>query len=362
MPLQKLKTLYKTYEKWVPLTFFLAGFTFDAWILTRIDDWKTIVQQAAYLIISGALISFDLLEEFDVFRPKAWFEKIWHYREAAIHFLLGTLMNGYTIFYFKSASIFTSIIFVALLIVVLTVTEFKKFGIAQRAVHFALLSLCTLSYFIYVVPIALGFVGVVPFIGAIVVSLAVLALPFYFLRKKLGEQAFQLSSQFVVPAALVHLMFIVLYFTQTIPPVPLSLNGSGIYHAVKKENGKYVLTYLEKAHHWWKKGDQTFFARPGDKIYCFVTVFSPTRFKDKIQIRWVFHDPKKGWDRRDAIPLSIAGGREEGYRGYTTKENYEPGDWRVQIETTDNREIGRLYFTVVKDETTGERGMKTEIM
>ena len=41
--------------------------------------------------------------------------------------------------------------------------------------------------------------------------------------------------------------------------------------------------------------------------------------------------------------------REHGYRGYTVKSNYQPGDYRVQIETTDGREIGRIGLTVEDD-------------
>jgi hypothetical protein len=28
------------------------------------------------------------------------------------------------------------------------------------------------------------------------------------------------------------------------------------------------------------------------------------------------------------------------------KSNYQPGDWKLQVETTDEREIGRVYFNV----------------
>ena len=42
----------------------------------------------------------------------------------------------------------------------------------------------------------------------------------------------------------------------------------------------------------------------------------------------------------------LVGGRVEGFRGFGTKSNYQPGDWKVQIETTDEREIGRVYFNL----------------
>jgi hypothetical protein len=45
-------------------------------------------------------------------------------------------------------------------------------------------------------------------------------------------------------------------------------------------------------------------------------------------------------------PIRITGGRAEGFRGYGFKTKYSPGEWKVQIETTDGREIGRVYFDV----------------
>jgi hypothetical protein len=50
--------------------------------------------------------------------------------------------------------------------------------------------------------------------------------------------------------------------------------------------------------------------------------------------------------------MTIAGGREAGYRGYTTKSKLDPGEWRVDVETKDGRVIGRIGFHV--EEGSGE--------
>jgi hypothetical protein len=76
----------------------------------------------------------------------------------------------------------------------------------------------------------------------------------------------------------------------------------------------------------------------------FFRIFSPTRFADQVLMRWYRKDGARGWAPSDSIPINIVGGREEGFRGYGFKSNYEPGRWRVQVETTDGREIGRVYF------------------
>jgi hypothetical protein len=150
------------------------------------------------------------------------------------------------------------------------------------------------------------------------------------------------------------------YLVRAIPPVPLSVQYMGILHRVAKVNGRYELSYLRSKWKAWEQGEQNFLARPGDKIYCFVRVFSPGQFKDRLQVRWFYRDPNHGWQRYDAIPMEIVGGRNEGYRGYTVKAHYQSGDWRVQIETSDNRELSRTYFTVVNDPRRDERSFDTK--
>ena len=135
----------------------------------------------------------------------------------------------------------------------------------------------------------------------------------------------------------------------------------GIFHNVEKADGEYLLTYTRPDEKFWQHGDQTFLARSGDTIYCFVRIFAPARFKDQLQVRWLYYDEKRGWQSSDAIPLPIVGGRNEGYRGVTKKSNYQPGDWRVQVETADGREVGRINFTVETDSSSGEREEKVTV-
>jgi hypothetical protein len=166
-------------------------------------------------------------------------------------------------------------------------------------------------------------------------------------RRKLALEGALVRSQVALPAAVIHAVFVVLYYLHAIPPVPLSVKYMGIYHDVKKTPGEYELVTTRPRWRFWEHGDQTFLAKPGDVIHCYAQIFSPARFKDQLQVRWLYHGGRGGWQTSDAIPLPIVGGREEGYRGVTKKANYKPGEWRVQIETMDGREIGRIGFTVI---------------
>jgi hypothetical protein len=357
----RLQPLYQKYERWVPIIFFILGFVFDTLMLKRVDELKVILQQALYIVVAGFLIGVEILELTREIHPPAVLKKVWRYREALLHFLLGTLLNSYTIFYFKSTSSITSFFFIAVLVGLLITNEFKHFGKSQTKVHVAFLSLCVISYLVSLLPIILGFIGVIPFLSAVVASAAAFGVMGWFLKKPLSEHPLIARNDLFLPYAGIQLLFVVLYFARAIPPVPLSATYMGIFHDVEKKDGGYELTYTRSKWKFWQHGDQTFSARPGDTIYFFTQVFSPARFKDKLLVRWFYHDARRGWVPSDSIPLDVSGGREEGYRGVMRKKNFQPGDWRVQIETDDEREVGRLGFTVETDADSGDRELKTEM-
>jgi len=354
----QLRAFHKRNERWVPIAFFVLGFVFDTFMLRRVDEVKTLVQQAIYLIVAALLISIELREAVKEISIPPILKRFWNYREAFLHFLLGTLLNSYTIFYFKSASTLTSFLFIIILVALLMINEFKHFGKSQTRVHVAYWSLALISYFIALAPILFGFIGLVPFLTAVSASALVF---FGFYRWHLNhmkELPALMRSHILIPFTVVPLVFVTLYLAHAIPPVPLSVSYMGIFHSAEKKEGRYELGYTRAFWKFWQNGDQSFQARAGDTIYCFAEVFSPTRFKDQLQVRWLYKDAKRGWTGSDAIPLALSGGREEGYRVVTQKNNYQPGEWRVQIETTDDREVGRIGFRVIEDPESTARDTK----
>jgi hypothetical protein len=358
--------LYQKHSRWLPIAFFAGGFLFDMLTLSRIDALATLLQQAVYLVGVGTLVALELVEAaLGAVNPPRLLRRVWEYREEALHFLLGSLLSGYALFYFKSASTLTSFAFIAILLGILVANEFLRFGRARIQVHTALLALCLVSFMASLSPILMGFIGVVPFLCGMLAS----GLVFYLFGRAVGprleSQPGLFNKQALRPFAAVLLVFGLLYFARVIPPVPLSVRYMGIYHDVQKKDGFYHLSYTRPRWKFWQNGDQTFVARPGDQVFCYVQVFSPARFRDELQIRWLSWHEKGGWQPQDAIPMSVVGGREEGYRGVTKKQYYSPGRWRVQIETRDGREIGRIGFTIEAAEpgadATSPPEVKTEL-
>ena len=348
--IHRLKLYYEKNERGIAVLSFVAGFVFDIVTLSRIDSWLSIGQQILYLVVIAMALTQMFLEqggpqlELDkMFSLKRWY---YQYRTAIVHFLFGSLLNLYTIFFFKSSSLLVSFSFLVFLVLLLVANESKRFKSKGLPFKFAMLSLCVLSFFAYVIPILVGSIGLLVFLASMLVG----CLPLIGLAWRVRARAPQLaplaSKQIQLPLSLVLLAFFILYYFRVIPPVPLSIPFIGVYHAVERTDQGYRLSHERPPWRFWHNGDQDFIARPGDRVYVFFRIFSPTRFSDQVLMRWYWKDGARGWTLQDSIPIKIVGGREQGFRGYGFKSKYQPGDWKVQIETTDAREIGRVYFDV----------------
>jgi hypothetical protein len=345
--LDRLKLYYTRNEGRVAAAFFAAGFIFDILTTGRIDSWLVIAQQAVYLLVIMAILLHMFLQQDAAPQesPRSALKKWYYdYRSPLVHFLMGALLNLYAIFYFKSSSLLVSFGFLGLLVVVLLANELRRVKSLGLPFKFALLSLCFLSFAAYLLPVLIGSIGLTTFLASMLVGSVPLAVAAW--RVPPGKFALA-RRQILVPLGCVVIGFLTFYLFRLIPPVPLSIPFIGVYHQVEKTEAGYRLSHERAAWRIWHNGDQQFLAQPGDKIYVFFRVFSPARFSDQVQMRWHWKDPARGWVLHDSIPIRIVGGREQGFRGYGVKSNYQPGEWKVQVETTDGREIGRVYFDLV---------------
>jgi len=348
--LERLKLRLAQNEREVAVAFFAGGFVFDILTVGRIDAWITIAQQALYLAAVMAVLLHVFAaqgapppELAGAPRPLLWY---YEYRSAAIHFALGALLSLYTIFFFKSSSLLVSFAFLAFLVALLVANESRRFKALGLHVKFALLALCWLAFAAIVVPIAVGSVGTGVFVASMLAGSLPLAGAAWWVRRRRPARFADARRQILIPAGAVLIAFLVAYFFKAIPPVPLSIPFIGVYHDVERTPEGYLLATEKPWWRFWQNGDQDFRAQPGDRVYVFFRVFSPARFADRVRMRWYWEPGGRGWLLQDTIPIDIVGGREQGFRGYGYKSNHQPGRWKVEVETTDGREIGRVYFTL----------------
>jgi hypothetical protein len=332
------------------LVFFAGGFAFDSVMIRRVDDAFVLVQQGAYLVVVGAvlagLVSWNQ-GSLELSGSRKWLNNL---SDPLVHFMLGTLLNAYALFYFKSASGWSAALFVVVIATLLVVNELPMFRRLGPVVLYALYSFCLTSYFAYLYPVLFGRMRSWMFLLAVATSMVPLLL-LSRLHLRVTASRWRVLRQALLPSFGAQALLVLLFFSGLLPPVPLSLLEIGIYHDVMRDpSGSYLLS--RQSPPWWKpwtRDDSDFQARAGDRVYCFFRVFAPARFEDQVRVRWSYRESGHGWLPSDAVPLVVRGGRERGYAGYTYKQYWRPGEWRVAVETGDGREIGRHAFSVRED-------------
>ena len=85
----------------------------------------------------------------------------------------------------------------------------------------------------------------------------------------------------------------------------------------------------------------------GQPVFVFSSVFSPADLDTEIVHHWQYFDQRTNrWKSAGYIAFPIVGGRDDGFRGYTQKDNLFEGAWRVDVETKRGQLIGRETFRV----------------
>lgn len=345
-------------EPYSNILMFAAGFLFDYLTMQRIDAWTDLAFQLAYLIGLTALLVFQHREETGRWKPAGFVERWWPYNAEALNFLYGGLLSAYVVLYFRSSTGARPLVFFVLLVAVMVLNEAPQVRRAGYRLRLGLYAFCVLSFLNYFVPILLGTMGGWVFALALSLSAGLVWLVADRLTV-LDENRRASRLRLFAPAAVVCLIVAGLYALRLIPPVPLSVQFQGIYHQVVREGDRYALIY-EDPPLWapWRRDSRPFVSRPGDRLYYFARVFAPTRFRPRIVTVWEVQDAAGEWQVADRIPLTIVGGRAEGFRTYAYKSNFHEGHWRVTVQTDDGRPVAMLSFEVHEDMGTDERTWK----
>jgi DUF2914 family protein len=353
-------------KPFLPVVFFFAGVTYDSITLTRIDRLLDNLILLLYLSLLGLLTILTARAELGRAAPDATvvpgnvkslvnvrslIARAQPHYPHAIHFLLGGLFSAYSIYYSQSASLTTTAVFFALLVVLLVVNEFLNDSPTNLRLLVSLYAFVVFSFFTFFLPVLIGAMNTVVFlIGAglsAAVTIKVVRLIYQQEPPALSRWE-EISTS--LPAIVLIVVLVGFYFLKWIPPVPLSLKFAGAYHNVSKVDDEFHLAFEKAAwYHFWKRSDDPFHGE--GPSYCFTAVFAPVALHTTIFHRWQYRpDAGRNFLMTDRIPIAIAGGREKGYRGYTVKQRVVPGDWRVDVETAEGRVIGRVSFRVEEPE------------
>ncbi len=338
----------KTYERHLSAFAMVAGFIADNFFFERIDLWQTQAVFATYTAM--CFVAIPLLHWFEVHAtPEKLFQRWRLTLPFIIQFALGGFWSGFVIFYGRSANLGASWPFLLFLFLIFIGSEYFHRYHSRLVFTSVLFFFALYSYTIFTVPIYTGTIGTGTFLfsGAIAIGLFVL---FTILLRILARQRFlEYVWQIRLGAFAVLVVMNVFYFVNVLPPLPLSSEAEGIYHSVWRVPGAYFGT-TEPDQSWQVRYlgfTPTLHIAQGDPLYAYSSIFAPTILKTNIVHRWQWYDPvQKTWITKAIITYPISGGRDGGYRGYSTATMSEIGEWRVSVETEDGHIITRLPFTI----------------
>lgn len=342
-----IRGLFDWVKRHVSTLAFVLGFVGDTLTLKRIDLWYENFVFLSYLIV--ALVGILLVHSVDtgkwapkrLVRARAWLPVM-------VQIPLGGLFSGFIIFYTKSASFFTSWPFLALLTALFVGNEFLHKRYERLVFQISIFYVALITYFVLITPTVLGTIGVSTFLLAGLLSLFCITLLLRVVMRLFPDVYKRSARALILSVGGIYLGFNVLYFSNSIPPVPLALKEIGIYHSVARAQGGYAVVYEPPGQYeFWRSTNVVYHRTPREAAYCFSSVFAPTRLRARVYHSWQRELVDGTWKRESRIPFTIEGGRDGGYRGYTIKQNLVAGEWRCVVETEQEHVIGETRFTVI---------------
>ena len=346
--LQQADLQYKKVERFAPLASFVAGFLWDSFTLSRIDQLTDNLVLLLYLLgLNAALVLSHLVRVRALQNPR-WIRFEWLY-PLGISFFQGGLFSAYVIYYFQSASLSKNLVFVVFLCGFMLAAEFLKHRLGDIRLQLALYFVLTQSFWAFFFPILLHKMGHGVYIFSGIFSFLSLTLLVAFLFRTGAIQ----TDRYLYNCLLVGLAMFVslesLYLAGWIPPVPLSMKSAGVYHTVEKKWDRYRLGYEPaKWYQPWHTADPVFhFAPPDDQLVGFFSIFAPQGIEQGIVETWLWFDPElDGWRLMDTHKYQIQGGRDGGWRTYYIKKQIADGLWKVELKNQSSRLVGRVEFEV----------------
>jgi hypothetical protein len=340
---------YLKNNKKVLASFYLfAGTLFDFFWIERPDNLYVNSVLLIYLFISAVCIL--------LLNSKKHIKKIGFINVTfVLQFTLGALAGSLIVLYSQSGTFAGSFIFFLIFASFLIGNEFlhhqyEKIYIHLTAWYFLLITYCNI-----VVPILLKSFGTKIFLLSMILSVLIVSGFLYILYYFSDRNVKEIFSFAIFGIILVSFLYGFLYIKQIIPPVPLSIKNIGMYHHIEKSvTGEYLAKYEKpKWYEVFRNTSLQFNKNGTEDLYCFSSVFAPDNLNVKIVHQWQYKkNDTDVWQDSNRIVFPISGGREDGYRAYTNKNNVSDGYYRCNVETETGALIGRTDAIVTTSTTT----------
>jgi hypothetical protein len=357
--LLQLPNLSQVKRYWLTIAFIL-GFVVDLILLNRIDSLVDNLILLANVTI--ATVAFVLLYVASSQRIPEWLSRgLYRYAPILMQYGFGGLLSGMLIFYGRSGDFFANAPFLLIIIAVIFGNEFIVKRSDKLIYHIALYYIGIFSYSVLVLPVLLGRMGDLVFIVSGAIALLVVILLVKLLALVIPNFIRFNLKRIIVTIGFIYLGFNTLYFSNLIPPIPLSLTHIEIAHGVvRSDDGRYRVTTEEQP--WWRAYTPL---RPilnpsQSYIACFARVYAPTRLTTNIYHHWEYKNESGQWVERFRLSYPISHSNIQGYRGYTQIANFTEGVWRCSVKTARGQVLGREVVIIDTNKPRGELVTRVE--
>ncbi|MES2749596.1 MAG: DUF2914 domain-containing protein [Patescibacteria group bacterium] len=331
---------------WLTVAFIL-GFITDYLLLNRIDDTFDNALLFFYVVlasISIVLLYGSIAQKFGE-RPSAFFRKV---APMLMQYSFGGLFSGMLIFYSRSGALWASWPFLLLFIAAIYGNETMRNRGQQLVFNILSYFVGLFSYLVMVVPVFLGRMGPEIFVASGLLALVIVYALVQLLTKIIPNYMSMQTKPIVYMVFGLFVGLNTLYFTNVIPPIPLSLQEIHIVHEVTRLNDStYELTY--EPVEWYrydKKMSMVFHPSESGTVACFTRVFAPAKIDTEVFHVWEYRDAEGNWVEHYRKSYAVTGKAVNGYRGWTALSSARNGVWRCSVETARGQVLGQKEFTI----------------
>ena len=343
---KKIIEYIKKYQNHISTGAMVVGFIIDNLTAGRIDQFFSHVFIVFYILVAGfSILAINFVEVKNLTTNIA--QKIKIFAPIAMQFAFGGLFSVFFVFYSRSGSFLSSWPFLVLILALLILNEFLKEKYSRLVYQMGVYFFIIFSYMIFLVPVISRQIGQLIFIYSGLISLTLIYLLTILIHFITQKKYFLFNKKMWLVIFVTYFVMNIFYFTNILPPLPLSMKDSGIYNLVEKRGTNYI-TY--RKHKNWFEGyfNNSIEVNPGANLYYFSSIFAPTKLNTQVVHEWEYYNKtSKKWIKATKISFPITGGNDNGYRGYSLKQNLQEGDWRVFTKTLSGQIIGEEKFRVI---------------
>lgn len=340
---KRIHHIVERYERWLMPSTLLFGVAFDFVTFRTLRMESAIALLIVHLVVVLVLMVYmHVSDEYLLDRKARALSYVRMVAPFVLQMSLGALLSASFIFYWFSGALSVSWPILIIVAALMVSNETFRHAFQDLRVQWSVYTFVLISMGTLILPFLTGRLGWGMYALANAFAFVTVIAALVVLYRFVGRVRQHIASM-AAGVILVIVVMGVLYTSNVIPPIPLSLREAGVYHQVRRQGGTYAVLAERRL-----MPGQRVHVTSGERLYAFSAVFAPTDLNTRIVHEWQNYDEREHeWVTQSRSSFAVTGGRQNGYRGYSYTNRATPGRWRVNIQTEEGSTLGRMRFRVL---------------